>query len=322
MVITVPGNILVAGEYAVLENGGLGFGLAVDRRVKIVRKDSDTLSITTKFGGQEVVYTGKAKQLPLFDAVIKSAQRTLRILGMVHPKFSAKIHIDSSALFAENGDKLGLGSSAAVAVGLAYALLKGQVSEERLLQTVFNTALFAHSDFQGGKGSGYDVAVSTFGGCGLFNGGETPVWVASQPYSFYEKFLIVRGEQPVKSVGSLDKYNRWKEQNIENGTEFLIKSNKIVRHLYKCATYQDFIEWLHVARSNGKSLGAKIGVESCELSLCDKLSELETKGVYGKPSGAGSEIAVAFSKENSYLEDVAYLGEVVNISKEGVLCQK
>lgn len=322
MVITVPGNILVAGEYAVLENGGLGFGLAVDRRVKIITGPSSELKITTKFDSQEIVYTGKKKQFPLFDTVIKSAQRTLLILGMVHPKFPVEIHLDSSALFAENGDKLGLGSSAAVAVGLAYALLKGQVSEERLLQTVFNTALFAHIDFQGGKGSGYDVAVSTFGGCGLFNGGQTPVWVASQPYPFYEKFLLVRGDAPVKSVGSVDKYFKWKEQNNENATEFLIRSNKIVRHIYKCATYQDFIEWLHVARSTGKSLGVKIGVSSCGVSLCDQLGKLEKMHVYGKPSGAGSEIGIAFSDNNSYLEDVKHLGEIVNISKEGVICQK
>ncbi len=322
MVITVPGNILVAGEYAVLENGGLGFGLAVDRLVKIVRTDSDKLRIRTKFAGEEVCYTGKKKQVPLFDAVIKSAQRTLLILGMVNLKFTGEIQIDSSAFFADNGDKLGLGSSAAVSVGLAYALLKGQVSEERLIQTVFNTALFAHCDFQGGKGSGYDVAVSTFGGCGLFNGGETPVWVASKPYPFYEKFLIVKGDKLVKSVGAVDKYFSWKDNNRENATEFLIKSNKIVRNIFKCSTYQDFKEWLYIARSNGKSLGVKIGVDSCNLTLCDKLNELEGKGVYGKPSGAGSEIAIAFSDKYSYLESVASMGEIVNISKEGVICQK
>ena len=55
--LTVPGNILVLGEYAVLEEGGLGFAVAVETRVRLETEPAPTLSIQGTWPGSSVSWT-------------------------------------------------------------------------------------------------------------------------------------------------------------------------------------------------------------------------------------------------------------------------
>jgi phosphomevalonate kinase len=74
-------------------------------------------------------------------------------------------HLDTSALRA-NGEKLGLGSSAAALVAALAALElrdRGPLDDRELCEAVFGRALAAHARAQGG-GSGIDVAASAHGG--------------------------------------------------------------------------------------------------------------------------------------------------------------
>jgi phosphomevalonate kinase len=64
--------------------------------------------------------------------------------------------------------KIGLGSSAAVAAAFARAT---QPALDRA--ALFDEALAAHHEFQGGKGSGVDVAASVFGGLIAFQRGAS-----------------------------------------------------------------------------------------------------------------------------------------------------
>ena len=89
--------------------------------------------------------------------------------------------VDSSALY-EGGDKLGLGSSAAVTaavVGLAMA------KAERTLEphVLFAIADAAHAEAQGTRGSGVDVACSVYGGAIRFvrKNGDVDVRVVDLP---------------------------------------------------------------------------------------------------------------------------------------------
>ena len=66
--LTVPGNILLAGEYAVLVEGGLGLACAVEPRVHVTWHPSDTLKIRARFEDQQTFWTPQgADRVPLLD---------------------------------------------------------------------------------------------------------------------------------------------------------------------------------------------------------------------------------------------------------------
>ncbi|MDB4967711.1 MAG: phosphomevalonate kinase [Myxococcales bacterium] len=135
LAIRAPGKALLSGEYGVL-HGAPAIAVAVDRLV----------IATEGPGGEESPFVRAAKS---YAAKNGGAQ-----LG--------DVRVDSTALY-ENGEKLGLGSSAAVTaavVGLAMA------KAERTLEphALFAVADAAHAEAQGTRGSGVDVAVSVYGG--------------------------------------------------------------------------------------------------------------------------------------------------------------
>jgi phosphomevalonate kinase len=141
--LSAPGKLLLAGEYAVL-GGATAVVMAVDRRARAHR--------------------GVRQPSPFLDAV--TAQLTTR-LGPEHPsvRAMAEVTIDTSA-FSSGGRKLGLGSSAAATVAAtAWALRAGGRATDR--EEILEISSAAHGDAQGRRGtrgSGADVAASTYGG--------------------------------------------------------------------------------------------------------------------------------------------------------------
>lgn len=132
---SAPGKLLILGEYAVLF-GSYCVAQAVPRRVRI----------------QETPGMGYATIGAHFDRSLVDA------IEKVSGKSVEGLTCDVSELY-EEGIKLGLGSSAASAVAICAAVLGNDDP-----QAVFPTALRAHRAFQGGRGSGADVAASTYGG--------------------------------------------------------------------------------------------------------------------------------------------------------------
>ena len=121
----------------------------------------------------------------MFDAVRAAvAERVDRRGGIRHGDIrhgdirhpALDISIDSSALRA-GGHKLGLGSSAAVAVALTAALARA-AGLELDRGAVFELANAAHRAAQGGSGSGGDVAASTYGGLLRYERDTAPVPLA------------------------------------------------------------------------------------------------------------------------------------------------
>ena len=137
IVASAPGKVVLAGEYAVLD-GAPAVCLAVNRRaVASVSPSPDQDMHLTTPG-----YSG-ADRLRIIDAVC----------GGTRPARS--IDLDTRAFSAHDG-KIGIGSSAALTVALVAALNDSD--------DVFVKALLAHSELQGGIGSGIDVAAAAHGG--------------------------------------------------------------------------------------------------------------------------------------------------------------
>ncbi len=155
---SAPGKIVLCGEYAVLD-GAPAVSLAIDRRARasVRNSDNDWHSVTapgfTPVEGRFVTRDGHidwlegAEPFALVDAVMRRRM----------PECSVAIELDTNAFVdSVTGEKLGLGSSAALAVALLAALRKSG--------DVFDDALAAHRVFQGGTGSGVDVATAVHGG--------------------------------------------------------------------------------------------------------------------------------------------------------------
>ena len=157
--VRVPGKLMLAGEYAVL-TGAPAIVACVDRYVSVACEpvagpagevalagfDGGRYAFTVEHGA--VRWASPTDATRLVDAV----------MAEVPPETAVRLVVDSSS-FHEDGRKLGLGSSAAVAVALATALSGAANPVDVLSQ-----ALAAHRAFQGGAGSGADVRAVAHGG--------------------------------------------------------------------------------------------------------------------------------------------------------------
>lgn len=162
---SAPGKVLLAGEYAVLV-GAEAVVMAVDRRV-VARVVADPATDPD---------ARAAARSPFIEAV---AAAVASHAGADSPAARAAqaLAVDSRALRAVDGIKLGLGSSAAVTVAAcACALAHGEPAGDaapaplthrlvhHLVHRLAHAAHGAAQSTQGARGSGADIAASVYGG--------------------------------------------------------------------------------------------------------------------------------------------------------------
>lgn len=173
LVLSAPGKLIIAGEYAVLE-GHPALVTAVSRRAICRFTPGDELTVRARGGpleharalpvvleGSHVLIDGDDGSYALFSAVLEEALAR----GLPLPR--GEVSVDTSAFYA-GSQKLGLGSSAAAATALAALLLSGsrsahghELDRERLRRLATAT----HDRFSApARGSGVDVAASSHGG--------------------------------------------------------------------------------------------------------------------------------------------------------------
>lgn len=181
VVASAPGKLVLLGEYAVLE-GAPALSVAVDRRATVrvqPRCDGacrvtapDVIDAAAPFvigpdGRPDWRAAGAAaERLTLVDEVLRGLADTG--LGVAAGR-GFDLALDTSAFFDGIGrarQKLGLGSSAALTVALASALtaFAGHGRSGTDPRDDLNRLLDLHRRFQGGQGSGVDVATSLVGG--------------------------------------------------------------------------------------------------------------------------------------------------------------
>lgn len=168
VIASAPGKAVLSGEYAVL-HGAAAIAVAVDRRARVtVRKSGDERHVIDAPGylpGKWHFTVDNSKNFNWQEALPDAS--AFALVEAVWHSFDIRdwppmaIEIDTRALCDDaTGLKLGLGSSAAVAVALAAAL-KSYCEVDRDFRA---TAFDAHDRFQQGRGSGVDVAISHDGG--------------------------------------------------------------------------------------------------------------------------------------------------------------
>jgi len=314
--LTVPGNLLLAGEYAVLEEGGLGAAVAVEPRLVITVFPSDHWVIAGRWIGGEEQWDPESGQTPTFaGSLFLKALELLEQRGDERGRKwsrrvpAARLEMDSSNFFDAQGRKKGYGSSAAVAAGLTAALAR--LGEREDLVSCSQIAVAAHRHAQGGAGSGYDVTVSWFGGFGLFVGGEVPRWEPADPSSL-PPLALFAGPEAVRTVGSIARYLQWKLDNPRTAHDFLDASNAAVGSLVK-ARRPALLEAWQAAKTLGLEVGNQIDSDA-SLAVPEGLPPQ----TFVKALGAGNETGIAVAPTEGFGNPMPPGLVPLQISPEGV----
>lgn len=202
--VKVPGKLYLAGEYAVVEPGTPAVITAVDRFVHL------KITSATATG---TIYSHQYQTMPV--KWHRTAHRQIQLENDVHLEFVLEairlteryveesgrqlqffnLEIDSG-LDSDDGKKFGLGSSAAVTVGVVKAIA-GFYHLNLTALEIYKIAALAHYNVQG-NGSLGDIAASAFTG-----------WIAY--YSPDRNWLLNQPQKPLKPLIETD----WPELKIQ-----------------------------------------------------------------------------------------------------------
>ena len=207
---SAPGKLVLLGEYAVLE-GAPAVSMAVDRRAvaRLVPRSGPQCEVSAPdVLDARVPFAMAASGLPDWAAagadagklnLVDEVLRGLADEGLAPPAGTGfRLALDTASFFdTANAErpKLGLGSSAALTVALAMAFIAraGQAGDPALHAGWLPRLLELHRKFQGGQGSGVDVATSLVGGLVAYrmnDGGNGPTaQPLAWPSGLYQRFI-------------------------------------------------------------------------------------------------------------------------------------
>jgi phosphomevalonate kinase len=309
--LSAPGNLLLLGEYAVLESGGLGLALAPDVRVQLDVEAHEAFALTGILGGKQVDWQPDDAGQPLLSALWTGCSARLQRYGVYAGGLRGRLRVDSSALYHPDGRKSGFGSSAAVSVAVATAvMLKAGLPAEAARTESVQIALEAHRRAQGGSGSGYDIYTSSHGAVGLFIGGPQPSWTALD-LDWLPPLYLFAGSHSVSSDKAIVKYLAWKYEQPAAADQFLKQSNAAVIAFVEADSWDQARPHFEHYRELAIRLGHDIGV-TAEITPPTGIEETMYKAV-----GAGNELGVALGAEGSAAERAELVS--LKIAKRGVV---
>jgi phosphomevalonate kinase len=295
-----PGKLVVLGEYAVL-TGAPALVLAIDRccHAEIQRSHDEHchLSISAPLPEERSFELGAASGMELIDIVIAADSAAA-------PAWSARV--DTSSLF-DGEKKLGIGSSAAAltAWAAAWSSFCGDGSIRR--DTVSLEVLIGlHRAFQGGSGSGLDIAASLFGGAITFERipGSTPrIGTVRLPNSVGFTSVFTGCSASTRDFVAV--FNDWMAARPREAREQLQILTQLAEDGCAAVDENDADAFLAAVAAYGvclEVLGDSIGVAIVTDEHRELAGHAEKFGVIYKVSGAGGgDLGVAFSVDDDAL---------------------
>ena len=335
--MAVPGSVLLLGEYAVTEPDAPGVAMALYPEVHATLAPGTSPRIAGRMGALRFSWTPRHCDSPLFAALVGECGQP-----------GGSITVDSSEFAGPHG-KLGLGSSAAVAVAVAALLAthrigaergsdrergtgrpdsvveaaarteagRGASSDERHLATgeaagrgavrrrVLAVAAAAHRSAQGGRGSGYDVATSVWGGVVRLSGDMLPVGSPLRPRALPTLYLVL-GTSPLPTPGAVARYEAWRRREPDAAEWFRGRSRDVVDRFLAAADAGACCAAIDAGGELTRWLGARIGVVVEPPDLRDRLDAFRARGWAAKPVGAGGELGIAAAPEGTPPQNVPY----------------
>lgn len=339
--VQAPLKLVLAGEYAVLDQGSLAIVAAVARHVSCrAAKAKDGVAIAAASGVRsaaraagpgpdgalrfEPAADDDARRLAFLRVATEVAYRYVADLGLEPRPLSIECESDAGyILIPERGApgrgeelvKIGLGTSAAATVAAVGAVLAAHgVPIDRLTfrRALFRLAFVAHARAQGGRGSGVDIASSTYGGL-LEYGRADPRWMRRVEQAGATPLEIARGPWPGQHLDLLPvpegmkllagftgaasatgdllaAVERWKKARPVDHESFVRLSQRAARGLalaFRKGDRSAILAGIELARNALVYLGERAGLE-IETEPLRRLAEIAHEaGAAGKLSGAG-----------------------------------
>ena len=279
-----PGKLVALGEYAVLD-GAPAVVLAVDRYVEVAigpsRDGACRLAMHAPAAVERRFAVGERSGAPLVDLVIAA----------VEPPLAWWATIDSRAFFAAEA-KLGLGSSAAVlcAWAGAYGAFASSLGL-RVPQAGVPELIELHRAFQGGKGSGLDVAASYTGGAITFSLTPTGVpQIGSVRLPNSVGFAGIFAGRSASTPALVAHYRAWRAERPVAAAALYGRLAALAEAGCEAAREGDAAAWMAAFAAYGRGLqdlGDAIGVPVVTAEHRQIGDEARRYGVAYKVSGAG-----------------------------------
>jgi phosphomevalonate kinase len=313
-VCSAPGKLVLLGEYAVLF-GHPAVVAAVNRRARVEVRPSD--------GSRwQVSAPGYAEAPGAFeiraDGVrwLEPADQEAGRWALVEQVFSwlpsvgvdlaagepASLVLDTRAFFHDGAGgpaKLGLGSSAALAVALAAALLRRSGGAAPSLGALLDL----HRRFQGGRGSGVDLAAALAGGIleyRIADGGAVPVAV---PLTLPEGLhtVVAWTGRSTSTARFLERLDRCLADGDRSAAAALADLGGVagegVAHL-RAGAVSRWLDDVDSFVAGLESLGEAAGIDILSEAHRELRRLARAAGLRYKPSGAGGgDVGVAFTDD-------------------------
>ncbi|SFB08452.1 phosphomevalonate kinase [Lentibacillus halodurans] len=333
LTVQVPGKLMIAGEFAVLEKYQKLVVTAVNRFVfaTICEGRENRLSLESfDLNDMEWQYESNTVHIKTNDKRVQFVEEAMttvyRYLGENHLTPSPFHLAIRSELDDVSGRKYGLGSSAAVVTSVVAAMLHQFLPEKPSDSLIFKLAAIAHVKTQG-SGSGADVAASSYGGWLEYASFQAD-WLkeayltadsitelvntdwryfSADPLKLPDHIYMCIGwtGSPASTPKLVEKISALNKTDSTLYQQFLTNSEEAVHTFLNGMRYENSSLIFEGIRKNrhalaevGKNAGAEIETPLLK-TLCDLAEE---HGGAGKPSGAGGgDCGIAFlpSKEQA-----------------------
>ncbi|AVQ97721.1 phosphomevalonate kinase [Oceanobacillus iheyensis] len=325
MTIKVPGKLMIAGEFAVLEPYHQLVVMAVNRYVYTTIEESEQNRVSLhdfqledlKWDfekGSLIIHTDNPKTVFVQEAM-RIAMAYLHEQNIKPRSFAISV---KSELDDASGIKYGLGSSAAVVTSVITAILKKYLPTYKQ-ELLFKLSSLAHVNVQG-NGSGADVAASAYGGFLQYVSFQADwlkdaykqtsnlselvkqdwKYLSLKPVNMPDTVYVCVGwtGKPASTAKLVDELMLLKDSNPNAYQNFLDASEKAVTTFLKGMQQEDVDLLLAGVKQNRTALSevgrqANVAIETPLLrTLCDLA---EAHGGAGKSSGAGGgDCGIAF----------------------------
>lgn len=336
MTLKVPGKLMIAGEFAVLEPYQKLAVTAVDRFVYAAIEQSERNMLTLQDfklenldwsyeAGEVRIHSNDERTQFVCDAM--TVVYTYLMEKNVQPEnfhLAIRSELDDSS-----GIKYGLGSSAAVVTSVIAAILNKFLEKPPASELVFRLAAISHVKTQG-NGSGADVAASSYGGMlqyasfqaewllDAYHNCKSITDLVERNWTYYELksiqmpknvyFCVGWTGKPASTSKLVDQILQLKSDNPEAFHRFLDASKLAVDQFFQGMENADVELLLKGVKQNRKALAAvgKAADTPIETPLLGTLCDLaESLGGAGKPSGAGGgDCGIAFMPSKQQADEL------------------
>ena len=303
---TAPGKALLSGEYAVLE-GAPAIVAAIDRRARVTVAESHderhSLSTRGYLEGTWHFRLSEGGALEWLEPLPGPA--AFALIEKIWASFPAvrwpslSVLIDTREFYdGTSGLKLGLGSSAAVAVALTAALQRFSSMDAQPDRLAFD----AHRRFQGGRGSGADVAASIHGGVIEYRRAAAESRPLRWPVNIDYRFLW--SGQPAATPGKLAELAARRGQNEDDGCMTLLRDGaENVAAAWSLGDGSQIVDALrnYVGALRRFNVDLDLGIfDAGHEQLADLAAD---SGIVYKPCGAGGgDIGIAVAETKSAVD--------------------